>query len=43
MYAAQRQAPIQTANNGEGDADPDADPDVAATAQSYSQHSLNAS
>lgn len=43
MYAAQRQAPIQTANNGEGDTDPDADPDVTATAQSYSQHSLNAS
>ncbi|KAG0136980.1 hypothetical protein HOY82DRAFT_576212 [Tuber indicum] len=43
MYAAQRQAPIQTANNGEGDADTDADADVAATAQSYSQHSLNAS
>ncbi|PWW75455.1 hypothetical protein C7212DRAFT_352349 [Tuber magnatum] len=43
MYAAQRPAPIQTANSGEGDGDADADPDVAATAQSYSQHSLNAS
>ena len=43
MYATQRQAPIQAANNGEGGADPDADPDVAATTQSYSQHNINAS